>query len=94
MSQILTLTLTPFLSNQIKEIVYTEVEKILKEVKASFIDKLALATNKALCLYIEVATKGRLFTAPKELRVHPQAIRKVMFRVPTTNTDAYALTLA
>ena len=59
------------MSNQIKEIVYTEVEKILKEVKAFFVDKLALATNRALYLYIEVATKGRLFIAPKELRVYP-----------------------
>ena len=94
MSQIPTLTPTPFLSNQIKEIVYTEVEKILKEVKASFIDKPALATNRAPYLYVEAAAKGRLFIAPKELRVHPQAIYKVTFRVPTTNTDAYALTLA
>jgi len=59
------------LSNQIKEIVYTEVEKILKEVKASFVGILALATNGAPYLDIEAATKGRLFTALRELRVHP-----------------------
>ena len=94
MSQIPTLTPTLFLSNQIKEIVYTEVEKILKEVKASFVDKPALAINGAPRLYIEVAAKGRLFIAPKELRVYPQAIYKVTFRVPTTNTNAYTLTLA
>ena len=62
---------TPFPVDQIKEIVHTEVEKILKEVKASFVDKLASAANGAPYLYAKAATKGRLFTAPKELRVHP-----------------------
>ena len=94
MSQILALTPTPFLSDQIKEIVYTEVEKILKEVKASFVDILTLATNRAPYLYVEVATKGRLFIALKELRVYLQAIYKVTFKVLTTNTNAYTLTLA
>ena len=68
------MTLTPFLSNQIKEIVYIEVEKILKEVKASFINKPALATNIAPYLYIEAATKGRLLTTLRELRVNPYTI--------------------
>ena len=70
------------------------MEKILKEVKASFADKPAPAANGAPCLYAEAAAKGRLFTAPGELRVHPRAMREVTFRVPTTNTDARALTSA
>ena len=82
------------MSNQIKEIVYTEVEKILKEVKASFVDKPALATNGAPYSYVEVATKGRLLTTLRELRVNLYVIYKVTFRVPTTNTNAYTLTLA
>ena len=94
MSQIPAPTPTPFPSDQIKEIVHTEVEKILKEVKASFVDKPALAANGALRSYVEAAAKGRLFTALGELRVHPRAMREVTFRVPTANTDARTLTSA
>ena len=75
-------------------IIYIEVEKILKEVKASFVNKLALATNVAPYLYIEVATKGRLYITFKELRVYLYTIYKVTFRVLATNTKAYSLTLA
>ena len=47
------------------------MEKILKEVKASFADKPAPAANAAARSYAEAATKGRLFTTPREMRVHP-----------------------
>ena len=62
---------TPFPTDEIKEIVYKEVELILKEVKASFVDKPTPATNAAPRSYVEAATKGRLLTTPKELRVYP-----------------------
>ena len=84
----------PFPTDEIKEIVHKEVELILKEVKASFVDKPAPAANAAPRSYTEAATKGRLFTTPKEIRVHPQAMREVTFRVPTTNSDAIALSPA
>jgi len=89
--------LTPFPVDQIKEIVHIEVEKILKEVKASFADKATPAPASGSGLaprsYTEAATKSRLFAAPRELRVHPRTIRKVTYRVPT-KPDALTLTLA
>jgi len=94
MSQIPAPTPTPFPSDQIKEIVYTEVEKILKEVKASFADKPAPAADAAPRSYAEAAAKGRPLTTPGELRVHPRAMREVTFRVPATNTRARSLTPA
>ena len=55
-------------------------------MKASFADKPAPAANGAPRSYAEAAAKGRPFTAPRELRVHPRAMREVTFRVPKSNT--------
>jgi len=69
----------------------------LKEVKASFADKaipaLASSSGPTPRSYAEAAAKSRLFTAPRELRVHPRAMRKVTYRVPT-KPDAPTLTSA
>jgi len=91
----------PFPIDLIREIVHTEVEKILKEVKASFADLPAPAPAPASGSgpaaprsYAEAATaQGRPYTAPGELRVHPRTMREVTFRVPT-NPKALALTSA
>ena len=63
-------------------------------MKASFADKPAPAANAAPRLYVEAAAKGRPLTTPGELRINPRAIREVTFRVPATNSDAIALSLA
>ena len=69
---------------------------ILKEVKASFAERPtpAPASGPAPRSYAEATAKSRPFTAPRELRVHPRAMREVTYRVPTKPADAPTLTPA